>query len=56
MVDDPHADTRYNAAIALAQHGNVAAIPTLAEMLDPDGDDERQRGAERPGPILSSGR
>ena len=36
MVGDPHADTRYNAAIALAQHGNLAAIPTLAEMLDPD--------------------
>jgi hypothetical protein len=35
MMGDPHADTRYNAAIALAQHGNVAAIPTLAEMLDP---------------------
>ena len=35
MFDDPHADTRYNAAIALAQHGNAAAIPTLAEMLDP---------------------
>ncbi len=32
---DPHADTRYNAAIALAQHGNPAAIETLAEMLDP---------------------
>src|SRR5262249_55174035 len=26
---------RYNAALALAQHGNAAAIPTLAEMLDP---------------------
>ncbi len=36
MVGDPHADTRFNAAIALAQHGNLAAIPTLAEMLDPD--------------------
>ncbi|MGD9632095.1 MAG: HEAT repeat domain-containing protein [Pirellulales bacterium] len=35
MVVDPHADTRYNAALALAQHGNAAAIPTLAEMLDP---------------------
>ena len=36
MVDDPHPDTRYNAAVALAQHGNAAAIPTLAEMLDPE--------------------
>ena len=36
MLVDPHADTRYNAAIALAQHGNAAAIPTLAEMLDPE--------------------
>lgn len=35
MLVDPHADTRYNAAIALALHGNVASIPTLAEMLDP---------------------
>jgi HEAT repeat protein len=35
MVDDAHADTRYNAAVALAQHGNAAAIDTLAEMLDP---------------------
>jgi HEAT repeats len=33
---DPHPDTRYNAAIALAQHGKAAAIPTLAEMLDPE--------------------
>jgi len=36
MVDDPHADTRYNAAVALAQHGNTAGMATLAEMLDPD--------------------
>jgi HEAT repeat protein len=36
MVDDPHADTRYNAALALAEHGDDAAIPTLAEMLDPE--------------------
>jgi hypothetical protein len=36
MIGDPHADTRYNAALALSRHGNVAAIPTLAEMLDPD--------------------
>jgi HEAT repeat protein len=36
MVDDPHADTRYNAAVGLAQHGNALAADTLAEMLDPD--------------------
>ena len=36
MVDDPHADTRYNAALALAGRGNVRAVATLAEMLDPD--------------------
>jgi hypothetical protein len=35
MLVDPHADTRYNAANALAHHGNAAAIDTLAEMLDP---------------------
>jgi HEAT repeat protein len=34
MVDDPHADTRYNAAVALAHHGNAKAVETLAEMLD----------------------
>lgn len=34
MVDDPHADTRYNAAVALAHHGNSKAVETLAEMLD----------------------
>ncbi len=34
MVDDPHADTRYNAAVALARHGNAKAVETLAEMLD----------------------
>jgi hypothetical protein len=36
MVGDPHADTRYNAAIGLAVHGNVKAIDTLSEMLDLD--------------------
>jgi monomeric isocitrate dehydrogenase len=34
MVDDPDADTRYNAAVALAQQGNAKAVETLAEMLD----------------------
>jgi HEAT repeats len=36
MVDDPDADTRYNAAVALAHHGNAKAVDTLAEMLDLD--------------------
>jgi hypothetical protein len=36
MVDDPYADTRYNAAVALASHGNAAGMETLAEMLDVD--------------------
>ncbi|MEX2317148.1 MAG: HEAT repeat domain-containing protein [Pirellulales bacterium] len=35
MVDDPHADTRYNAAVALAHLGNAKAVGTLAEMLEP---------------------
>ena len=34
MVGDPHADTRYNAAVGLAVHGNAKAIDTLAEMLE----------------------
>jgi HEAT repeat protein len=34
MVGDPHADTRYNAAVWLADRGNAAAIDTLAEMLE----------------------
>jgi HEAT repeat protein len=34
VANDPHADTRYNAAVALAHHGNSQAIETLAEMLD----------------------
>lgn len=34
MVGDPHADTRYNAAMGLAAHGDAKAIDTLAEMLD----------------------
>lgn len=33
MVGDPHADTRYNAAMGLAVHGNAKAIETLSEML-----------------------
>lgn len=36
MADDPDADTRYNAAVALAHHGNAGAVETLAEMLNLD--------------------
>jgi hypothetical protein len=36
MTDDADADTRYNAAVALAHRGNDKAVPTLAEMLDVD--------------------
>jgi hypothetical protein len=36
MVGDPHADTRYNAAMGLALHGNAKAIETLSEMLELD--------------------
>lgn len=34
LVNDPHADTRYNAAVALAHRGDATSIETLAEMLD----------------------
>jgi hypothetical protein len=34
MTGDPNADTRYNAAVGLAVHGNAKAISTLAEMLE----------------------
>lgn len=36
MTDDPDADTRCNAAVALAHHGDAKAVETLAEMLDLD--------------------
>jgi HEAT repeat protein len=54
MVDDPHADTRYNAAVALARQGNAKAVETLAEMLDIEelaamrrGENERTEQARR---------
>jgi HEAT repeat protein len=34
LTDDPDPDTRYNAAVGLAHHGNAKAVETLAEMLD----------------------
>jgi hypothetical protein len=54
LVDDPHADTRFNAAVALAHHGRESAAETLAEMLDyteplgvKAGDDPRDQIAKR---------
>jgi hypothetical protein len=35
LVGDPYADTRYNAAVALAHHGNAVGVDVLAEMLEP---------------------
>lgn len=35
LTHDPYADARYNAANALARHGDLRAVDTLAEMLDP---------------------
>lgn len=36
MLADTYPNARFNAAIGLARQGNVAAIPVLSEMLDPD--------------------
>lgn len=36
MLDDAHANTRYNAATGLARAGDPRAVPVLLEMLDPD--------------------
>ena len=36
MAEDTNADVRYNAATRLAHLGDAAAVPMLAEMLDPD--------------------
>ena len=36
LADDPYADARYNAALALAKHGNLHAVDAVVEMLDPD--------------------
>jgi hypothetical protein len=54
MVDDADPDTRYNAAVGLAHHGNVAAMETLAEMLEldelarlPPATDERSQAFHR---------
>jgi hypothetical protein len=54
LVDDPDADTRYNAAVALARRGKEKALETLAEMLDLEelssmraGNDERSEATRR---------
>jgi HEAT repeat protein len=36
MLDDPHADARFNAAAGLSRHGDAAALPVLLEMLGSD--------------------
>lgn len=48
MLGDSFADARYNAAVALAQHGDVKALPVLAEMLSPDemASVEQEKGAD----------
>lgn len=38
VVHDPYPDARYNAATALARHGDLRAVDTLAEMIDPEED------------------
>ena len=35
MTYDAHPDVRYNAAVSLARQGDVRAVETLSEMLDP---------------------
>ena len=36
MLEDSNPDVAYNAAVRLADLGDVSAVPVLAEMLDPD--------------------
>jgi hypothetical protein len=36
LLDDPHADVRFNAAAGLARWGRVESVPVLLEMLDPE--------------------
>lgn len=51
-VDDPDADTRYNAAIALAHRGDATGAGTLAEMLDVK---ELAKQPEKPADARSAG-
>lgn len=39
MLFDAYPDVRYNAAVALSRQGDVRAIETLTEMLDPDNEE-----------------
>lgn len=39
MLFDAYPDARYNAAVALARQGDVRAMETLTEMLDPDNEE-----------------
>ena len=54
MVDDPDADTRYNAAVGLAHHGNAKAVETLAEMLDLGRAGKRAPDSQRARPALQA--
>ena len=39
MLSDTYGNARYNAATALARHGDPRSVETLAAMLDPDNED-----------------
>lgn len=39
VMDDPYANTRFNAATGLARHGDARAVPELVDMLDLKNDD-----------------
>ena len=42
LLADAYSNARYNAALGLARHGDIRALPVLLEMLDP----ENQKAAE----------
>jgi HEAT repeat protein len=42
MLNDAHANTRYNAALGLARQGDGRSIPLLLEMLDPANDESAE--------------
>ena len=48
LLTDGNADVRYNAATWLAAEGDAQAVPTLAEMLDPDESAGINLDAKRP--------
>jgi HEAT repeat protein len=47
-LEDPVADVRWNAAIALARHGNKAGVPVLRQMLDRQYVEQAVKRAVRP--------